>query len=224
LKRQGEKMNKELASKITPRVLRNAYRNLGYPFHTDGKLNLFGVRALDMVAGTFNDILGIHLVYQGRDVVILHSATVDPGTYYFENPMNPNGTAVIKFQYVEGMYEEGLHKGYPALRQVKPAYFYRITKKQWESDGGKEIKLEGKKLIFDTIGANMHRASQWNVVYDIGRYSAACQVRQVNKDHLQLMEMVKNVRSIQKRFGYALFGEQQFNFIGDLDPKGERRV
>ena len=217
-------MNKELANKITPRVLRNAYKSLGYPFHEDGKLNLFGVRSLDMEAGTFNDILGVHLVYKGRDTLILHPGTVDPGSYYFNNPINPEGTAVMKFQYVDDMYQEGLHKGYPALRQVRPAYFYRITKEEWVKDGGREIKLEGKKLIFDIIYANMHRASQWNVVYDIGLYSAACQVRQVNKDHLQLMQMVKNIKGSQKRFWYALFGEQQFNFIGDLDPKTEKRI
>jgi hypothetical protein len=217
-------MNKELANKITPRVLRNAYQRLGYPLLEDGRLNLFGVRALDMVAGTFNDILGIFLVFRGKDTLILHPGTVDPGSYYFNNPMNPEGTAVMKFQYVEDMYAQGLHKGYPALRQVRPAYFYRITKEEWERDGGKEIKLEGKKLTHDIIFANMHRASQFTNSYDIGLYSAACQVRQINKDHLQLMKMVKNIEEVQKRFGYALFGEQQFDFIGDLDPKTEKRI
>jgi len=217
-------MNKELANKITPRVLRNAYQRLGYPLLEDGRLNLFGVRALDMVVGTFNDILGIFLVYRGKDTLILHPGTVDPGTYYFENPMNKDGTAVMKFQYVEDMYSKGLHKGYPALRQIKPAYFYRITKEEWERDGGKEIKLEGKKLIHGIIAANMHRASQWSISYDIGLYSAACQVRQINKDHLLLMKMVDNISGVQKRFGYALFGEQQFDFIGDLDPKTEKRI
>jgi hypothetical protein len=38
------------------------------------------------------------------------------------------------------------------------------------------------------------------------------------------MKMVDNISGVQKRFGYALFGEQQFDFIGDLDPKTEKRI
>ena len=72
----------------------------GYKVFTSGPydLNLFGIRAPDSRANTFNDFMGC--AYQNENmswVVEYWEATCDPGTYWLENynEENVSGTAIL---------------------------------------------------------------------------------------------------------------------------------
>ena len=217
---------------ITIQSLRQAYKRNEYLFLENGELNIFGIRNSDMTAGVWNDIIGICYkrevpsnTYSQRDIFVLHlyQATVDPGSYYLKNPMNMKGTAVMKFQQGIGVYNMGLHAGkYEALKQVRPLSFYRITREQFLADGGKEIKLTGKPLSYETIGANIHRANLNSIAESVASHSAGCQVIRNPKDWMEFIDICWTSKF--RPFNYALFPDKDFDFIGDLDPKTEKRV
>ena len=191
---------------IVTESLKRAFEKHNYVFHTDGKINLFGVRNDDYSVGTFNDVLGIHYVKNGENILILHQGTVDPGSYYIHQPMNEKGTWVLRFQQVIDGWAPGLHHGYRAQVQIKPAWGFRITPEQYEADG-KVIKLSGKTPILENVACNMHR---FNSQYELDQNtnaSAGCQVRNVPKEYNDFVELTYIEGA---KYNYALFPEKDF--------------
>lgn len=216
-------MTEQLKKKITIRALQDIYRRKGYRLRTNGEANLFGVRSLDMTAGIFNDAIGLFQISGPQSLLKIYDGTVDPGSYFLNNPMNPAGTAVMKFQQITDGYVVGLHAGkYEALRQFKAMEFYRISKKAFDADGGKEIKLTGKPIQKAIIGANIHRANLNSIAEMVGSHSAGCQVIQRPDDWKEFLAICKSTGAAL--FDYTLFGEQDLNIIWDQDPKTEKRV
>jgi hypothetical protein len=88
-----------------------AMKTLGYTLY-DGidragrkrnyDLNLFGVRTANIVAGAFDDWLGVFWMNWDSDGWEYHvwPATTDPGTFYLDQPLNVSGTAIL----VDGRY------------------------------------------------------------------------------------------------------------------------
>lgn len=199
-------IDQRLKSLITLSKLKDAYAKYNYSFLTDGRLNLFGVRNNDLSPGTFNDALGIHYVGTQGEILILHQGTVDPGSYYLNHPINPKGTAVIKFQQGSDAYAPGYHRGYKAIVQVKPMWVFRISKDQFIADG-KKIVLTGKPCTYEQIGMNMHRAHPTVEIDDVMNFSAACQVRNVPKEW---EEFIKLTWIAGKKYNYTVFSENDF--------------
>lgn len=61
---------------------------------------------------TFNDLRIVFVVENGRPrIIYMQPATVDPGHYYDDHPMNPNGTAQIKYGAQFTAWQVGVHRG-----------------------------------------------------------------------------------------------------------------
>lgn len=134
-------------------------------------LNVFGIRTADDDANTFNDIVGVMYMVAGRWVCFQFPATTDPGTYWRENPMRVEGTAILMPGQYRGSHMVGKHKGYPALQQRKPVTVYRDGDRDTELDvGGFSMKETGM------FGINIHRANKSRASTQVDKWSAGCQV------------------------------------------------
>jgi len=114
-------------------------------------------------------------------------ATTEPGYYYTDNPMNPNGAARIGFgQYVA--WQVGLH-GYSnpheSLIQVGEVKVHR--------DYNRDMKRTGDRVEWGYFGINQHWG-QNNPVDDIHTASAGCLVGRLWEEHLQFMDLAKSDR------------------------------
>ena len=83
------------------------YRVFTRPF----ELNIIGIRSQNLVPNTFND--RITVVYKddvGQWQFQSFPATTDPGTFWLKNPLNPQGTAVLKAGQYLNSHVIGLHR------------------------------------------------------------------------------------------------------------------
>lgn len=118
-------------------------------------------------------------------IVVNDQATTEPGRFYTDRPLNPNGAARIAF----GQYKAwvaGLHQNtQPALVQRG---FLRVHR---------DLDKNGKRNATDPIdvgnwfGVNQHTTSQ-NLVPDlVGKYSAGCLVGRRYTWHMNFLRTVK---------------------------------
>jgi hypothetical protein len=136
------------------------------------ELNIVGMRGDSTVPNRFDD--EIHVFYKtGKHSWNYHvfKATTDPGTFWLENPMQPQGTAILaQGQYVDA-YALGLHRGqYLALVERKPIAIIRNYDRKAHLDF-----LNGKKTT-GMYGINIHRANAHGTTKYVDKYSAGCQV------------------------------------------------
>ncbi|RYY91015.1 MAG: hypothetical protein EOO15_00295 [Chitinophagaceae bacterium] len=169
------------------------------------ELNIVGVRADSTKPNSFDD--SIHVFYRNREgQLVQHKfpATTDPGTYWLLNPMNPQGTAVLKQgQYISG-YMIGMHRGkYKALVQKRPVTVLRDYDRKAVLDF-----LNGKE---DTglFGINIHRAAESGTTLTVDKYSAGCQVFQKAGDFELFMQLCERHRQLYgNEFTYTLIDER----------------
>ncbi len=144
-------------------------------FENDTKpfnFNYVGIRDLSGV-GSYNDIFALFWKYKGQWSQFIRMGTTDPGTYYLKNPLNVNGTAILKEGQYRGAWKLGLHQGkYKALVQRKEVTVIRDADRDQELDIHNGIEETG------FFGINHHRSHSEAEVQKIGRYSAGCQVTQ----------------------------------------------
>ena len=114
--------NNELNTLIT--IMRNnKYEIKERPY----ELNIVGVRTDNWTPNSFDDFIFVFYKddkgnWQGSK----NPATTDPGTYWLKNPMNVNGTAILKAGQYINSHKIGYHKGqYKALVQSKPLTVFR---------------------------------------------------------------------------------------------------
>ena len=191
--------------------IKNVYEKMGYKFYDNGKkynVNLFGIRSKDMLVNEWNDILGVaYLDEFGKQNVLLHKGTTKPGYYYLKKKKgNVNGTAILIPNQYPHCWSLGLHNGkYKALRQVgKPFEVWRDD----DSDG--ELDYSGK-IYKNVTGLNMHTESLINKTEKVGAYSAGCQVREFDKEHFMVIELIERSAELYgNKFTYTLFEEKDF--------------
>jgi hypothetical protein len=177
--------------------------SLGHKVFTDDSkpfnLNIVGVRSDDMTPDVFNDSLYVFWKFRGLWNHLTLAFTSDPGLYYLHNPMNVNGTIIMVPGQYRGVYQKGLHKGDPALRQVKPMKYFRDNNKD------NHYNMSGK--IYESIAyTNLHRAGENSTV--VGKWSAGCQVVATDEDMELLMYLVEQaVRYWGNSFTYTLITE-----------------
>jgi len=131
----------------------------------------------------FNDI---RCIFNKEKCLDLWTATCEPGAYYTDNPMNPNGAFRIAHGFHEKAWEIGLH-GYTnpheALVQIREIEGYR--------DYNKDGYRTGDLRVCGVFGVNQH----WGYdlpVNDISTASAGCLVGRSTEGHLQFMQYCKN--------------------------------
>lgn len=172
------------------------------------ELNIVGERKDSTVANSFDDKINVFWKndngsWSGKE----YKATTDPGTYYLEQPMNVDGTAILKAgQYIDA-YKTGLHKGKPALRQNNPVTVIRDYDRNaiLDFDNGKEFK--------GNFGINIHRASKAST--EVGKWSAGCQVFANESDFLDFLKLVDKDKELNgDAFTYTLIDERAGNRTG----------
>lgn len=217
---------------ITIDNLFKVLQSLKYVIFED-KLNIVVLRSSNQNAGKFDDIECVFWKQDNEWVLHTFNCTADPSDLYLKNPTNTLGCGIlVPGQYIDS-WCYGLHKGYPALTQLKKLTVIRdnnkdsildynrpkIYTKCIESVNGYNTITRwylDSKVIFTEergiFGLNNHRASQFSVVPDVGLYSAACIVIQYPKGWDMFIGYIREWKDKQNnRFTIALVTEQQFD-------------
>lgn len=180
-------MKKYISSKNIIKVIKSKK----YKFFTKGSynLNIIGIRSNNSQSDKFDD--EIHVLYKdenGKECHEVFPCTTDPGKYWLLNPMRKKGTIIMVPGQYRGAYKIGLHgrnrpkTAYKALEQVTPMTYVRDNSKDSELDFGLYEDMttdhNSDKFEISNSKTNIHRASKWKNLLNIGRYSAGCQVIQ----------------------------------------------
>lgn len=113
------------------------------------------------------------------------SATTEPGRWYTNRPMNPNGAFRIAFGQYKA-WRVGMHgtsDRHEALVQVAEIEGHR--------DADKNMVRTGDRKVKGLFGVNQH----WGYDLppnDIGKASAGCLVGRTRKGHQEFMQIVKS--------------------------------
>lgn len=177
-----------------------------YEFYTRPyELNIVGIRADTTIPNRFDD--EIHVFYKNNLNQWIHyifSATTDPGTYWLQSPMHPQGTAILMQGQYKQAYQVGLHKGkYYALVQRGPVTVMR--------DYDRDTILDFMNGTPDTglFGINIHRASLNGTTKSVDNYSAGCQVfSNINDFNLFMQLCEKHKQLYGNTFTYTLIDKR----------------
>jgi hypothetical protein len=160
---------------------------LGYEIFTNDKhsynINIVGWRNVDAEENMFDDIISLFWIHKGFWEERHYPATTLPGTPWLLNPSEPDGTAILAPGQYKGAYVMGLHRGYPALVQVKPVKVYR------DNDRDSQIDAYSGTIETGLFGINIHKAGAWSKV--VGQNSAGCQVFQKSADFEDFMRICR---------------------------------
>ncbi len=194
-----------MISRIRHIAKRNNYVIYDEPF----KLNIWGARSRNVLPNRFDDEL--HVFFKtakgifAKWVYFVFKCTTDPGTYWLNNPMHPQGTAMLApNQYVD-TYKIARHRGkYYALCQ-------RLNKVQVVRDYNRNALLDFYNGQPDSgmFGINIHRARRTGITYTVDNYSAGCQVFQKASEFnffMKLCEMHKKLHG--NKFTYTLIDKR----------------
>jgi len=184
-------------SNIQAALSGKGYREYSRP----NELNIVGIRADSTQPNAFDD--SIHVYYKtGTGDWQLHSfsATTDPGTYWLENPLNPQGTAILKAGQYLNSHSIGLHRGkYEALVQVRPVTVLR------DYDRNAVLDFLNGKEDTGLFGINVHHAQAEGTTKYVDKFSAGCQVFANIEDFNLFMQLCYRHRELYgNSFTYTL--------------------
>lgn len=200
------KFHVEKEEMLTNNQIFDKLEDIGLPLFTnDSKnynLNLIGVRTLDDASNKFNDLMIVMWYYGGEWNRLNFNITTDAGVYYRENPMNVNGTAILKEGHHKGLWTIGKHRGqYEALVQLGVAEVYRDNNK----DDVLDFDCGTQTGVF---GINCHRANQNATSTNVDKWSAGCQVFANPKDFGLFMDICnRGAENWGNKFSYTLLLE-----------------
>lgn len=189
--------------------VKRVFKDRGYVlFENDSlnyNLNLVGIRTKSKKVNTFNDVLLVLWNYSGWNVSS-YVITTDPGLYWLKNPMNVDGTAIVKPGQYRGVWKKGTHKGYPALQQVSPITVIR------DANRDDVLNYTGGTEQTGLFGINMHK-SYGEYTKEVDKWSAGCQVhRDGNRFDNEFMDTItKAANNWGNSFTYTLVCEEDFN-------------
>lgn len=182
--------------------IKSILKQNGYALYTEPyRLNIVGLRSESIVPNRFDD--EIHVFYAKSDGpwnYHIWPATTDPGTFWLNNPVYEQGTAILTQGQYQNSYAIGKHKGlYEALVQTKPVTVIR----DYDRDALLDF-YNGEKQT-GNFGINIHRAESSGTTKLINKYSAGCQVFQNAHDFEQFMTLCEQHRKLYgNSFTYAL--------------------
>ncbi len=177
------------------------YRVYTRPF----ELNILGIRSDSTVPNQFDDT--IHLFFKNNNnqwIQYIFPATTDPGTYWLQNPLQAQGTAILAQGQYQHAYQIGLHRSkYYALVQVKPVTIIRDYDRNAVLDfynGTKQVGI---------YGINIHHASSNGITKEVDKYSAGCQVfANINEFNLFMQLCEKHKTMYGNSFTYTLIDKR----------------
>ena len=169
------------------------------------ELNIVGIRSDTTLPNRFDD--EIHVFFKnnsGKWIHYIFPATTDPGTYWLQNPMSPQGTAILKQGQYKAVYEIGLNRGkYYALVQSKPVTVLR------DYDRNAILDFWNGKPETGMFGINIHRASVNGTTKSVDSYSAGCQVfANINDFNLFMQLCEKHKQLYGNTFTYTLIDKR----------------
>ena len=204
---------------ITRSDIEHVIGRKGYKFFRRGtfNLNIIGIRSTNSVSDKFDD--EIHVLYNDEDGAQMHeifACTTDPGKHWLMNPLNINGTIMIAPGQHRGVYKIGKHGrskpsgGYVALEQIKPMAQVRDNNKNSKLDF--DLYKDESNIKYSLSKTNIHRASKWKTLLNIGRYSAGCQVIQDPNRFDRFMDLCQAQLDNKSgtTFTYTLLEEKDF--------------
>lgn len=179
----------------------------GRPFF----VNIIGIRNTDGRVNVFDDTI-ITMTYKNTGLEInYYQATVDPGLWYLQHPINSRGTGILKEGHYSKCWRLGMFKGHRALLQVRPMTAWRDNDKDDIIDVGlgEDTGLHGCHLhgrYYD--GKSLDKNPLVN------RWSAMCQVPERNADTELIMDACAiSVRVGNGDFDYTLLSHQDFSSL-----------
>jgi hypothetical protein len=175
---------------VTPKYneLKNALRSKGYAFFGPEAydLNVIGIRNPSQRPGKFDDTFCVaYIDINGYERVFTCPFTADPALHYLQHPINDAGCAILKPGQYRGAYQIGLHRGYTALRQIKPVTVNR--------DKNKDSNLDWNNVPTQTglFAVNIHRTLEDGIAATVQKFSAGCQVIQSSDDFAYVLSLVR---------------------------------
>lgn len=149
-------------------------------------LNIVGIRNDEVKLNQFNDELWVFWKFENVWKLNKYKITTNPGLFWLTNPMNKEGTAILK----EGQYLDshifGKHKGkYEALVQSKPLTVIRDTNRDTTVDFNSNKTQTGK------FGINIHRSNENHESTSVDKWSAGCQVFARPKEFNDFIKLCK---------------------------------
>lgn len=177
--------------------IKGLLRFKGYQLFTRPyELNIVGLRSKSTVPNKFDDELHVfYMVNASKWEYHVFKITTDPGTFWLNNPMQAQGTAILTEGQYLNSHSIGMHRGqYKALVQVKPLTILRDYDRNAVLDFYNGEKESGQ------YGINLHRANKVGTTVNVDKNSAGCQVFANASDFEQFLKLCEQHRS---RFGNA---------------------
>ncbi len=181
-------------------------QELGHVIYTEPyRLNIWGFRANTEKPNVFDDELHVFTNISQTKIAkwayLVFKITTDPGTYWLKNPMNPQGTAILKAGQYRDAYRIDKHRNkYYALCQ-------RLAKVTVIRDYDRDAVLDfnnGKEAT-GMFGINIHRARRTGETLTVDRHSAGCQVFKNAQDFDFFMKLCEVHRKLYgNKFTYTL--------------------
>jgi hypothetical protein len=190
-------------------TVQEALQKKGYRiFMRPYELNIVGVRSDNVKPNSFDD--AIYVFFQDKGGKLTQhrfAATTDPGTYWLKNPMNPQGTAILKEGQYIGSHQMGMHRGkYLALVQKKPVTVLR------DYDRNGTLDFLNGKVDTGLFGINIHRASENGTTKIVDQYSAGCQVFANATEFILFLSLCEKHKTLYGNdFTYTLIDERAIN-------------
>ena len=191
-----------------PPVLVHA-QSLGHETWGDPwRLWLFGVRAPNRNANSFDDMLGcIYVDDKGLYHAHYWPGTTDPGTYWLENPTNSSGCAILVAKQYLDTWTIDLHAGkYEALCQrAGEVSVFRDDSKD------NKLSLDPSTIATGYFGINLHASTQTEgrSSTQVNKWSAGCQVHASADGFAMMMELAhqQQDKTGLKTFSYTLMDQ-----------------
>lgn len=202
--------------------LKRAIIQRGFKLFDNGPydLNVISIRSNVTESDKFDDVLCVIFKKSNRMWYgYSYPITTDPGKHWLLNPLNKKGTLILKAneQYLK-MFKMGFHgrsgsNPYRAPEQVGSGIYVRDNNKDSLLDFS--LFKNPANWIRGVFKTNIHRASFWKRLFNIGKYSAGCQVFADPNDFDHFMELFD--KQINNGYGdylsYTLFTQKYFDTI-----------
>ena len=173
---------------------RQILKSKGYKLYEQPyRLNIVAYRSRFLRSNQFDD--EIHIFYKndlGQWIYHIFQATTDPGQFWLDNPMHPQGTAFLKKGQYQDAYAMGYHRGtYKALVQVGDVTVIRDYDRKgifkWFESGFQDT---------GRFGINLHRARSEGRTKVIDDFSAGCLVFAHAGDFEHFMQLARIHRDL----------------------------
>jgi hypothetical protein len=189
--------------RLTFDAVRALMRRKGFSiFERPFELNIVGVRSPNTVPNSFDDyILVLYRDNNRRWVNHAFPATTDPGTFWLNQPMMPQGTAILIEGQYRDTYEIGMHreKYLAVVQRLKMVSVWRDYDRDAVLDFNNGITYTG------WFGINIHHASSNGTTKTVDKYSGGCQVFANIEDFNSFMAMCEIHRAVYGNvFTYTL--------------------